>query len=609
MLSTSCKLLPVVLAGFCWFPLTLLNAEEPSAKPQTPEATPDYLNQGWHSDVRESFYHLTQGSQLVPYEWFLSVEQPGSEQLFRSNTNLARLGYIVQLTSSAENPDGLPIGFAKDDNPATVQELYETKQGLLGEKYERSHYPGTNSWLGFTCAACHTGEIHYNQRVVRVDGGPSMANHELFMGELVAALKSTEQDEEKFTRFAKRVLKDTYQVLEANQLRRQLRAYTEVLDLLVKRNAVPGAPYGNARLDAFGAILNEVSERALGLDANHRSASAPVSYPCLWDTSHLDWVQWNGSAANPIARNVGEVLGVYGQLKLQGIPMTGQFQSTANLRNLYQLESWISTLSAPTWPEDLLGAIDLEKSRHGEDLFKANCARCHHLRDQNGEFPLSTQGLLPNSPLKGLIKTVMVRHDKIGTDPQMVLNFVGRTGEPGDLKPHLPAELRDLPVVPAGLLLKYAVKGAIERKIADLQPPLTLPQLAALSGYRVPDLAPPMPDGYKARPLNGVWATAPYLHNGSVPTLYQLLLPEIQRMKTFHVGSKQYDPKNVGFSTRKTEFSTEFRALDAEGKPIPGNSNLGHSGPHCTQTKGETGFRDFTEEERWALVEFMKTLK
>lgn len=585
-------------------------AEEPAAEQAPPKhPTLHHLQQGWSSDIRESFYHLTQGSQLLPYEWFLALEQSGNSELFRADANLNRFGYIVPAMRSRENPDGLPIGFAKDDNPATVQELYETKQGFLGESYARDNYPRTNSWLGLNCAACHTAEIHYKDAVIRVDGAPAMANHELFMSELVSAMKANQEDDEKFTRFAKRVLKENNKILEANQLRKELKAYTNVLAMLEARNSVPGLPYGYARLDAFGAILNEVSERALGIEANHRPASAPVSYPFLWDTPHLDWVQWNGSAASPIARNVGEVLGVYGQLKLQGTPETGQFRSTANLRNLFQLESWIATLNAPGWPAEILGAIDPEKAKFGETLYKANCAKCHSLRDENGKFRMTKDGLIPGAP-QGVIKTVMVHYKKIGTDEQMVRNFVERRGQPGDLKPHFSAEDQQQLDVPAGVILKYAVKGAIRLKLAELQPPLDQSQLAALAGYRLPDVPPPMPLGYKARPLNGIWATAPYLHNGSVPNLYQLLLPEEKRMTQFYVGSKHFDPKTVGFCTTQTSASSEFCVLDSAGKPIPGNSNRGHSGHGYTQTKSETGaFRDFTDEERWALVEFMKTLK
>jgi hypothetical protein len=105
---------------------------------------------------------------------------------------------------------------------------------------------------------------------------------------------------------------------------------------------------------------------------------------------------------------------------------------------------------------------------------------------------------------------------------------------------------------------------------------------------------------YKARPLNGIWATAPFLHNGSVPNLYQLLLPEDQRMKTFLVGSNEFDPRQVGFRTDQgVKFNTALK----------GNLNTGHSGPGFTQTRKEDGtYRDYTDQERWALIEYMKTL-
>ncbi len=74
---------------------------------------------------------------------------------------------------------------------------------------------------------------------------------------------------------------------------------------------------------------------------------------------------------------------------------------------------------------------------------------------------------------------------------------------------------------------------------------------------------------YKARSLNGIWATAPYLHNGSVPTLYDLLLPVNAREAapkarpvTFKVGAREFDPVKVGFRYEGYdgfEFRTELR--------------------------------------------------
>ena len=81
-------------------------------------------------------------------------------------------------------------------------------------------------------------------------------------------------------------------------------------------------------------------------------------------------------------------------------------------------------------------------------------------------------------------------------------------------------------------------------------------------------------------------------------------------MKTFYVGSREFDPVNVGFDTQPFPGGFLFRTVDDAGKPIPGNANSGHEGERYTQTKGKDGkFRDFTDEERRAIVEYMKTLK
>jgi hypothetical protein len=98
---------------------------------------------------------------------------------------------------------------------------------------------------------------------------------------------------------------------------------------------------------------------------------------------------------------------------------------------------------------------------------------------------------------------------------------------------------------------------------------------------------------YKGRPLQGVWATAPYLHNGSVPSLWEMLLPPEQRSKTFYVGSREFDPKKVGYETAKSD-SNSF-LFDTS---VAGNTNTGHD-------YGNAGLAD---ADRQALVEYMKSL-
>lgn len=557
-----------------------------------------YLDQGWNADERQDFYYLSQGSQLVPYYWFLALELPDSEELFRSDRHMASLGYVTQPPEDRRNPDGLPIGFVKDDNPATVETSYAIKRAFLGPNYRQENYPPDNAWLGLTCAACHTANLQHEDKIVRIDGGAALADHERFMAELVAALQATHTDDNKFTRFAKKVLDSGYNQEEAGELRKRLDAYTQVLEGLVKRNK-GDHPYGFARLDAFGAILNQVCEAALEIDENHADANAPVSFPFLWDVPRLDWVQWNASAANPIERNVGEVLGVYAHAKLTGTPADGQFTSTARIDNLFHIEEELLTqLTAPEWPEDVFGPIDTAKAEEGSRLFAANCAGCHGVRDENGEFPAARTS---DAAGRRLIRTVVLRHDVIGTDPQMALNFIRREVQPGALAPYLPESLRGQTKVHATVLLKIAVGGVIKNRLAGIRPPLDDGQRAALNGYRCPENRPPEPSGYKARPLNGIWATAPYLHNGSVPNLHELLTPAERRVKTFRLGNRQFDPIKVGYVDEgEFEFDTS----------LSGNSNAGHSGPGHTQTKDTDGnYHDYTIEERESLIEYLKTLR
>lgn len=91
---------------------------------------------------------------------------------------------------------------------------------------------------------------------------------------------------------------------------------------------------------------------------------------------------------------------------------------------------------------------------------------------------------------------------------------------------------------------------------------------------------------------DGVWATSPFGRAGSVPTLYQWLLPKVQRANAFHVGNREFDTMHVGYCTDPVEGAFLFRATSEDGSVITGNSNRGHSGPDKT---------DFTETGRWSL--------
>ena len=127
-------------------------------------------------------------------------------------------------------------------------------------------------------------------------------------------------------------------------------------------------------------------------------------------------------------------------------------------------------------------------------------------------------------------------------------------------------------------------------------PPATFklpPQLSDLPGaFRAPA---PAVAAYEARVLEGIWAAAPYLHNGSVPTLAELLKPAAERVAAFKIGPS-YDLVNVGIATEQTSFDQVLTTTDCSDLNS-GNSRCGH----------EFG-TSLPQAEKQALLEYLKTL-
>ncbi|MER0172049.1 MAG: cytochrome C [Nitrosomonas sp.] len=565
------------------------------------------LDQGWTEYEELDFYNTSQGSQLMPYSWFLALEQAGNSDLFRDNKNIKYLGYIPQ-DSTPGNPDGLPIGFVKD----VITEDF-LASALTATRLSSSKQDNQMEWLGLTCAACHTAEINYGDKTLRINGGPAQSDFQALMVNLSKALTATTNEDAKLARFAKKIIPEGgYNETEKQALKTRLVTYTAWLNGYIDINySGLTTPYGYGRLDAFGAILNRVTSTLLEIPNNGTSANAPVSYPFLWNTSQLAWVQWNGSVSNHIGRNVGEVSGVFAHTILKTENENDRFYSSAKFDNLFRLEQYIARLDSPKWGPPL-PAIDQDKAEKGKVLYANNCVGCHGIRDDKGQFPMTK----PNAVGKQFIQINMTELAAIGTDPLMAMNFVNPAFnvDPGQMRPYLEEQYRDVhnfPKVPRGAILTATGKMIIGKQLAAIQPPVDEKQKLELSGYHLPDETPPIfpPLAYKARPLNGIWATAPYMHNGSMANLYQTLLPDAERETSFYVGNKVFDPIKVGFESNQEGNHFLFRTVDDKGEPIPGNSNKGHSGNAFTKTRGEDGqWRDFTDDERYQLIEYMKTL-
>src|SRR5690606_9522457 len=115
-----------------------------------------------------------------------------------------------------------------------------------------------------------------------------------FEGAMIASLRATLANEERWARFVAALAPDNDQ---RPGLREDVRELADRLDARHRMNQVEVA-YGPGRLDAFGQIFNAVAAQFLGVPENARTPDAPVSIPVLWDAPHLDLVQWNGSAPN-----------------------------------------------------------------------------------------------------------------------------------------------------------------------------------------------------------------------------------------------------------------------------------------------------------------------
>jgi hypothetical protein len=580
-------LLGIVLAVVLYY---IVNPKLPF---YTPAEQVHYLNQ-WSEAERQTYYFTPQGTQVkgLRYEWFQALELPFSEQRFAAPDYLARFGFLIdpQQKATPNNPGNLPVGFARHQNPGSSEQ-----------------------YLDITCAACHTGELRFKGQAVRIDGGT--AQHVLpssvptlrggsFGQALVASLTSTYYNPWKFERFARQVLGDAYDARHQqlrNDFKQSLDTFLKVAWNDTHRGLYP-TEEGPGRTDAFGRIANATFGDAIS-PANYRVANAPVDYPQLWDMWTFDWVQWNGSAQQPMARNVGEALGVGATLNFfdaNGQPLQGEarYPSSVRVRDLHTIEQTLQKLQPPAWPEDVLGAVDKTLASKGRTLFAENCAGCHVPRktEEGGRWVQHLHML----PL-----------DVIGTDPNAANNIASHRFdlsalqwnlnelEKMDVKLHpTPKEPLDLSQLSVAKGLAYVTAFVENRAYREAK--VTPQEKPGLDGFGLP-IGVREKVAYKARPLAGIWATAPFLHNGSVPSLYQLLSPQDERATTFYKGNFEYDPRHLGY---RTEAFTNGFLFDTR---ISGNHNSGHEFRAGERGNGVIG-RLLQPEERWALLEYLKVL-
>jgi hypothetical protein len=591
--------------------VTLAGVSVGESLAQTPPIV--FVDQGstWTAVKRFDFYSQDQGSSMIPLDWLANLKQPNGQPFL--GDSLSRYGYLP----NPQNTNGLPVGF--------------TASGPAGSQV-----------AGMTCAACHTRQITVAGAPYRIDGGPAIVDFQAYLSDLDVAVANILASDASFARFAAAVLHSSTPAPEdVAALRQSVNAwYLRFHTLTTLALPKPPTPaWGPSRLDAVGMIFNRLTGLDIGqppsflIPNNIKMADAPVRYPFLWNAARQDRTQWAGFAENGndllgLARNLGEVYGVFAVFQPTVDPFYTNFlnNNSANFDGLGKLEDLIKLIGPPLWP----WSIDPNLAARGETIYnrKGSCADCHGI--QTGEMrsltaetwktpvqnvktdtrqydilswmvstgvlkgtfiPFATDPLKPTDSAFNVLATSVLgsiaEHALSGGGMTMAANpavtQTAGTLTPRQLPGRLPPSLREL----EGAFQPPSAPSGVAQPAQAARPQLN--QLGAQATF---------PAGsYESRVLQGIWAAAPYLHNGSVPSLAELLKHPKDRVTKFKIGPA-YDIATVGLAADQTQFNYELTT----GCPDPTNPNSGNS--NCGHDFGG----DLSDDDKKALLEYLKLL-
>jgi hypothetical protein len=272
----------------------------------------------------------------------------------------------------------------------------------------------------------------------------------------------------------------------------------------------------------------------------------------LWDEENKDLVngggQWTGHIPLPMYKNIAAQLTIG--------------YENVDVRVSAFAEEVLDKMPASVYPFD----VDVELAKKGQVLFAENCAACH--QPHNGKVYRNIGTDKGRANIAGLFVTlgaVSGFTDVCGADT--VVQMYGKDAKP---------------------CAEY--KGV------------------SLKGKKSLAMTPPKQhDGYNALPLVGLWAQAPYLHNGSVPTLYHLLVPS-ERPAIFIKSRLDYDKKLIGFAWNMDDVANNKEGYIFDTRLAPAMSNQGHD---KDIQQGDKTFKlnwADNKEGALAIIEYLKTL-
>ncbi|MFM1798626.1 MAG: hypothetical protein RLZZ117_904 [Cyanobacteriota bacterium] len=529
------------------------------------------LQQGWRPEEIDLYHHTAEGTNLAPLALALHLPDPMRPgHRFLEDLD-KRYGFIPSPVSE-RNPHGLPVGLALDPRP---------------ERF------GDRTYLGLTCATCHTRELRARTmsgplglpRTVRlpVHGGPGLVNLPAFDADFYGAFEALLTDEAALARYAAEVL-DAPADAEAIAGVRQ-----EILDLLGPVRATRQAitAMGVAQPDFGPGNLNALSQgnyNNVGVTAwlaqkglLPPSGDPPlkigfegtVNLPPVWFSHQDDWAQWFAEIHHPGSRNwVQSVSSSPVRPPRQAAALkAGAIVGSVDFDGIDAIQEAVDRLRTPRWPASVFGSLDPRLVDQGRGLFGEHCASCH----------VSTRG-----PANGAGRRFRQRHAyAVGTDPVAVEQFAaGAERRAAGLTRLSEGILR----LRHAQLLKRFNDDATLVANTELADSKGLPNRFGLAR----DETGASGAAYWSSNLEGIFASSPYLHNGSVRTLPDLLTPPAQRPTQFRTGTNLYDPRQLG--------------LRNEGPFLYDTRETGKS------AQGHDYGTNLPREQKRALLEYLKSL-
>jgi hypothetical protein len=308
--------------------------------------------------------------------------------------------------------------------------------------------------------------------------------------------------------------------------------------------------------------------------------------------THQEYTQWNADVHSSIGRNVGAMMAGYGKNWIEKNAKGDiVFKTSVNIENVVQFEELYKKLKSPSWKKlaekNIVPHLSQEGIERGSKIYNQACLQCHAVQ------PKSTS---PNSFGNTYWESIVIPASIVGTiDDHLLADHTRRAKvSPFVVEKYRQAFGPDIVdkngTVPANVSRGFLVGAVLNSYFSENNIPVQ--KILQMSNCR-DNLPRQAVVGFKSKSLEGIIWTAPYLHNGSVPTLTDLLKPAQDRPKKFSIGCQNYDVAKLGFDCNEPD--PENFLFDTN---LEGNSNQGH----------EYG-TELSEEQKEYLITYLKSLE